>query len=202
MMAYVAAQTQPPPPNRIIKTYTIGTGPKLDAGGLSSLATSPNEGSVDTTPIRIVPLGTSQGSKGVTIPQLQVGQQYTASVIIPLQLLPGATSNQSPIGPGSTPKSPVVSRQQDQLLFQASMTVNNIIAGLHLLRFSAVPQARSGSQIFSASTSTGHLPVGQQYSSFHVLCTVTFAAEINTSEGVVGIGTEGRLTRQAGGGAT
>lgn len=200
-MGYVAPKIQLPPPNRFLMGYTHGTGSSIQGGNaISSMASSPNEGSVDTTPLRIVHLGTSQGSKTVSIPALQSGQQYVAQVTIPLPLVPGYTSNQSPVGPGSTPKGPVVSRQQDQFLFNASMTVTNLLAGLHLLRFSAMPQARSGDQVFNAASGSGSLPVGQRYSSFQVFCIVTFAAEANTSAGVVTIGTEGRLTRQAAGG--
>ena len=202
-MGYVPSQRQPPPPSRMVKYFTIGGGTSFTATGISSMATSPNEGDLPTTPARIVPLGTSQGQKGVTVPALALGQTFVATATIPLALISGYTENQPPIGPGPTPKGPVVSRLQDQLLFQASMTVGNAIAGLHLLRFTAVPQARGNDGIvYNAQAGSGNLPLGNPYTSFQVLCTAVLEAEQATSEGVVTLGTEGRLTRQAGGGAT
>jgi hypothetical protein len=203
-VANVPSTRQPPPPNRFVLGYTIGTGMKILGGNsISALASSPNEGSVDTTPNRIVPLGNSPGSKTANIPQLAAGQQYTTTVTIPLPLVSGYTENQPPNGPGSTPKGPVVTRTQDQLLFQASMTVNNPIAGLSVVRFTAQPQARGkDSQIYNAATGTGSLPLGQPYTSFQVLCTVVLVASMATAAGVLTINTEGRLTRQAAGGAT
>jgi hypothetical protein len=202
-MANVPSVRQPPPPNRMVKYFTLGTGPTFNSAGVSSMATSPNEGSVDTTPARIVPLGTSRGSKKATIPQLQSGQQYVTSVTIPLPLVSGYTENQPPVGPGPTPKGPTVTRTQDQLLMQASMTVDNPIVGLAVVKFTAQPQARGNDgMIYNAQSGTGNLPLGQPYTSFQVLCTVVLVASVATSAGVLTINTEGRLTRQAGGGAT
>ena len=178
--------------------FTNGTGPTLTPAGVSSLATSPNEGSVATTPFRITPIGTDQQQKSVSIPAIQAGNQYVATITIPLPLLPGNTSNQSPNGPGSTPKAPATSYPQDQLIFRASMTVKNLLPGLSVARFTAVPQARSGGQVYNGP----QLPPGQSYSSFQVFCQVTFAASTTTSAGAVTISTEGTLTRQAGGAAT
>jgi hypothetical protein len=191
----------PPPPNRFLMGYTVGTGAKILGGiGISSMASSPNEGDLSTTPFKISNLGTDQASKSVTVPVVQGGNQYVLTTTIPLPLLPGYTSNQPPNGPGSTPKGPSVTRPQDQLIFRASMTIQNPIVGLSIVRFTALPQARSGSQVFNGPI----LPSGQQYSSFQVFCTVVFEATVgpSSSAGAVTISTEGTLTRQAGGAAT
>lgn len=197
-MANVPLVPQPPPPNRIVKYYTTGGGMNMTAQGLSTMATSPNEGDATSTPFRITNLGSDSSSRTVTIPTLVSGQQYVASVTIPLPHLPGYTKNEPINGPGSTPKYPVTTRIADQLIFAASMTVQNLLPGLNILRFTAQPQARSGGQVFNGPM----LPPGQQYSSFQVLCQVTFQAAQGVTGGVVTISTEGSVTRQAGGAAT
>jgi len=206
-MAAVPPKRQPPPPNRIVRAYMGSSTGGNSIGGLaqnmpwSALATAPYEGSAATTPPRIVPLGTDSQSGTVTIPLLTAGQQYIATVTIPHPNLPGFTVQQvGPSGPGPTPRAPVLSRPQDQLVYRASMTVQNLLPGLHVLRFTAQPQARSGAQVFAADAAAGTLPSGQQYSSFMVNCAVTFAAEQSVTGGVITILANGELTRQAGGG--
>ena len=189
---------QPPPPNRVIRTYTRGTGSTLDPAksGISSVATSPNQGILQDTGPRITPMGIDQNSKPVQIPALTAGQQYVATVTIPLPQLPGYTNSAPPAGAGPTPRASLGSRQSDRVIFSAGMTVQNPIADLHVVRFTAVPRALCGGQTFNGP----NLPPGQSYSSFFVFCTVTFSAEGNTSAGTVVISTNGNLTLQSGGG--
>lgn len=212
-MAAVPPVKQPPPPNRYVRTWApraTGSGPGVgimpDSLPWSALATAPYEGDLSSTPLRIAHLGSDSQNRTVNIPALTVGQQYVAMVTIPHPNLPGYTAQQvGPVGasgPGPTPKLPITTRIQDQLVYRASMTVQNLLPGLHILRFTAQPQARSGPQVFNADQASGTLPPGQPYSSFMVACAVTFAAEQAVAAGVVTIASEGTLTRQAGGGAT
>lgn len=194
----VPGKQQPPPPNRFIRTYTVGTGSTLDAAkhGISSIATAPNQGALQDTGPRITPMGTDQGSRTVQIPALQPGQSYVASVTIPLPQLPGFTNFARPNSAGPTPRAPLSSRPTDRIIFNASMTVGNPITNLHILRFTAIPRAISGGQTFNGP----NLPPAQSYSSFSVFCTVVFAAEGSVAAGTVTITTNGNVTLQSGGG--
>lgn len=195
----VPSKVQPPPPNRFIRSYTTGTGPTLGGSdkGLSSMASSPNQGVLQDTGPRITPMGTDEQSRSVSIPALSANQQYVATVTIPLPQLPGYTNNMPPGGAGPSPRAPLTSRPSDRVLFSTSMTVQNGIAGLLVARFTATPQAICGAQTFNGP----NLPAGQAYSSFQAFCTVVFSSSAGSSAGSVTITANGNVTLQSGGGS-
>lgn len=194
----VPSKVQPPPPNRFIRSFTLGTGPTLGGSelGLSSLASSPNQGVLQDTGPRITPMGLDQVSVHVSIPALTAGQQYVATVTIPLPKLPGYTNNMPPGGAGPTPRAPLTSRPSDRVLFNTSMTVQNTL-GLTIVRFTAVPQALCGGQTFTGP----ELPAGQAYSSFSAFCTVVLKAQTATGAGSIVVEANGSVTLQSGGGS-
>jgi hypothetical protein len=61
---------------------------------------------------------------------------------------------------------------------------------MHVVQFTATPQAKIGGQIFTGPS----LPPGQNYSSYQVFASVTFAADTNAGGGLVKITANGTIS--------